>query len=147
MSSKNKRKEERKKIDLKQGGFYEDIAIIRVLHMMYNEVFDFGCEIKEICLICHYNNLNVARKLHNRLGELQYLMIRRIPEIWSDVFVNEEDQNEFVVAAVIQNKQDLGRLLIVIYTVFFLIIALSDPQYRAPPSIQKAESWKLEIFS
>ncbi|CAG9862706.1 unnamed protein product [Phyllotreta striolata] len=129
MSSKNRRKEEKKKIDLKEGGFYEDIALMRVLHILYNEVFEFGEEIKEICLVCFNKYTDVGKKLHSHFGELHTEMVKSIPDVWCNAFVNEDDPDEFYLAAIIQNKQDL------------------DPQYSVPPATNTANSWKLEIFS
>uniref|UniRef100_A0A6P7GHW4 Elongator complex protein 1 n=1 Tax=Diabrotica virgifera virgifera TaxID=50390 RepID=A0A6P7GHW4_DIAVI len=128
LSSRNRRKEERKKIDLKEGGYYEDIALIRALHILYSEVFNFGEEIKEICLAGYEHNLELANNLHRNLSALQDSMIARISKIWSEVFIREEESSDYSILAIIQNKQDL------------------DPEYRTSPSISSAKSWRLKIF-
>ncbi|CAG9816807.1 unnamed protein product [Phaedon cochleariae] len=129
-SSKNRRKEERKKIDLREGGYYEDIALIRALHILYTETFKFGQEVREICLITEYTNLEMFRRLHDDLKHLQKDMIKRIPDIWSEVFIRDTDSSDFATLAVIQNKQDL------------------DPKYCTPPPEDVANlSWTLDIYA
>nr|XP_023024102.1 elongator complex protein 1 [Leptinotarsa decemlineata] len=130
LSSKNRRKEERKKTDLREGGFYEDIALMRALHILYAETSGFGKDIREVCLIVENDNVDNCKELHKKFTELQRDMVKRIPEIWPDVFVKDTETSDHDVLAIIQNKQDL------------------DPKYRTPPSdYAGCLSWALDIFS
>lgn len=128
LSSRNRRKEERKKIDMKEGGFYEDIALIRTLHILYGEVINFGEEVKELCLVGYEHDVELSTRLHKSLCELQDRMVERIPNIWSDVFIKEVESMDIGVTAIIQNKQDL------------------DPEFRSPPQTTNLKSWRLELF-
>lgn len=111
MSSRNQRKEAKKKIDLREGGFYEDIALMRVLHLMYNEVHEFAKEIREFCLIEEFNNNEFCRDVHVKLNTLQKYMGEKIGEIWPEVFFKTPLINDFTIPVIIQNKNDLGKFI------------------------------------
>ncbi|KAJ8937402.1 hypothetical protein NQ314_011888 [Rhamnusium bicolor] len=129
MSSKNRRKEERKKIDLREGGYYEDIALIRVLYVLYKTVFALGNEVREVCLIVEHKNRTLCQHLHEKLSLLHDNMIKQIPEIWPEVFVNPPGIIDNTIMSIIQNKSDL------------------DPKYCVPPSKDTLNlDWKLKIF-
>ncbi|XP_057660763.1 elongator complex protein 1 [Diorhabda carinulata] len=128
LSSRNRRKEERKKIDLKEGGFYEDIALIRTLHILYGEIMNLGEEVRELCLAGYGYDVELTTRLHKNLCELQDKIVEKIPKIWPEVFVKEDESTDVVVSAIIQNKQDL------------------DPEFRSPPQTSQLKSWRLELF-
>lgn len=107
-SSKNRRKEARKKIDLREGGYYEDIALIRALHMHYGNVFSLGKEVREVCIIVEHADLQLAKSLHTNLSCLQETMKKQVSLIWPDIFVNVPQTLDNTALAVIENKADLG---------------------------------------
>lgn len=110
LSSRNQRKEAKKKIDLREGGFYEDIALMRVLHLMYNEVHEFTKEVREVCLVEELNDNKFCRDIHMKLINLQKYMGEKIDEIWPEVFYKTTLINDSSVQIIIQNKNDLGKL-------------------------------------
>ncbi|KAG5888653.1 hypothetical protein JTB14_021278 [Gonioctena quinquepunctata] len=129
-SAKNRRKAERKKTDLREGGHFEDIALMRALHILYTETASFGKEIREVCLIVENENKDECKELHEKFSHLQKDMIKQIPEIWLEVFAKDIDSTDREILAIIQNKQDL------------------DPKYCTPPPEYAASlSWRLDIFS
>lgn len=107
-SSKNRRKEARKKIDLREGGYYEDIALIRALHILYSNVFSLGNEVREVCIILEHNNFQLAKSLHTNLSHLQETMKKHVCLIWPDIFINVPQILDNTVLAVTENKADLG---------------------------------------
>lgn len=108
LSSRNRRKEEKKKIDLREGGFYEDIALMRVLHMMYEEVYVFAKEVREVCIIEELDNNKFCRDIHKKLINLQIYMKEKINQIWPEVFYKTAPINDSAIQAIIRNKNDLG---------------------------------------
>lgn len=85
MSSRNRRKEERKKQDLREGGFYEDIALMKVLYDLTEEAFALGPQIREVALLSlkiSSRILKVSKVLHSRLESLQQLMRDGAKSIW-----------------------------------------------------------------
>lgn len=108
LSSRNRRKEERKKTDLREGGFYEDIALMRVLHIMYEEVHEVSKEVRDICLISELQNTEFSSCIHRKLNDLQIKMKNNIKIIWPEVFYKNVLVQDPITQAIIQNKNDLG---------------------------------------
>lgn len=113
LSSRNRRKAERKKIDLREGGIYEDIALMRVLHIMYDEVYEVTKEVRNVCLIEELNKDEFCRDIHKQLNKLQIQMREKIKDIWPDEFYKTSLTKDVAIQAVIQNKNDLGMLILV----------------------------------
>lgn len=85
MSSRHRRKEERKKEDLREGGFYEDIALMKALHQLIQEAFQLGPQIRQLCLsiISYGQNITIdIKNMQNLLIKLQDDMKFGIKEIW-----------------------------------------------------------------
>lgn len=110
MSSKNRRKEARKKTNLREGGFYEDIALMRALHMMYDEVHELAKDVREICVLEELSGNQFCETIHEMLQHLQTKMYERRKEIWPEVFYKTLMCKDLAVQAVIQNKNDLGKI-------------------------------------
>lgn len=98
---------------MREGGFYEDIALMRALHMMYNEVYEFAKEVHDVCLIEELENNEFCKDIHKKLGELQKYMYKNIDEIWPEVFYKTPLIKDSAVQAITQNKNDLGELCII----------------------------------
>ncbi|KAJ8909561.1 hypothetical protein NQ315_015551, partial [Exocentrus adspersus] len=128
LSSKNRRKEARKKLDLREGGYYEDIALIRALHILYGNVFSLGRDVREVCLIFDHRDLQLAKSLHVNLSRLQNKMKSSISLIWPDEFINVPQVVDDALLSIIGNRADL------------------DPEYCVPPKDTLFERWELDIF-
>nr|CAH7726357.1 unnamed protein product [Callosobruchus chinensis] len=126
-SARSRRKLERHKIDLKEGGKYEDIALIRALHILYTQVFQYGGEVREICLFTPQANYVEARSLHDMLNGLQKDMKQKVNDIWPEVFIENQLTTDPVVMAILQNREDL------------------DPKYREPPLNLMNVQWQLDM--
>lgn len=84
-SARNRRKEERKKQDLREGGVYEDIALIRALYVLIEETFKIGPDLREFCLVLL--ELDLRKEgcyLYHLLKELQREMSDNFKNIWPD---------------------------------------------------------------
>ncbi|CAH1124194.1 unnamed protein product [Ceutorhynchus assimilis] len=115
-SSRSLRRLERKKIDLREGGMFEDIALIRQLHMLAVDLYSSIKEVWEIYFsITDENNIFHAKKLQEDLSKIETRVLEGIPLIWSDVFLNAENSDDPLFVAVTENRHAL------------------DEQFRTPP--------------
>lgn len=109
MSSRNRRKLEKKKTDLREGGTFEDIALIRQLYLIIIDIFSVGQEVADVCLtLTSEKHFYQSKQLHVCLDTLQQRVLRDIPRIWSDVFLNAETSTNPVINAIIDNRHELG---------------------------------------
>nr|CAH7740110.1 unnamed protein product [Callosobruchus chinensis] len=127
-SARSRQELELQKIDLKEGGKYEDIALIRALHILYTQVFQYGGEVREICLFTPQANYVEARSLHDMLNGLQKDMKQKVNDIWPEVFIENQLTTDPVVMAILQNREDL------------------DPKYREPPLNLMNVQWQLDMY-
>lgn len=113
LSSRNRRKLEKKKIDLREGGTYEDIALIRQLYLLIVDILAMSGDCAEICrsLVALPHKFAVARLLQQHLATTQSEVLNDIPLIWTPTFLNSEYSTEPNVLSVIENRLDLGELL------------------------------------
>lgn len=108
-SSRNRRKEERKKQDLREGGVYEDIALIRALHILYEEIFKMGTDIRELCLVLVELDMRKDGKyLHDLLKEFQKEMRENVQQIWPDL--SSADPANMEQKIISENFHALGKL-------------------------------------
>lgn len=88
-SSRSKRKEERKKQDLREGGIYEDIALIRALYILIEDTFKMGTDMRELCLVLQTMDMRKEGKyLQNLLKQLQREMLDDGKLIWPETIVD-----------------------------------------------------------
>lgn len=80
-------KEEKRKTDLRIGGMYEDIALIRHLHLIILEAYSLCSLVREFTNFpcTTENTFEECVKLHQSLFELQNLMKERVPIIWPKI--------------------------------------------------------------
>ncbi|KAL1493327.1 hypothetical protein ABEB36_011402 [Hypothenemus hampei] len=116
-SSRNIRKLERKKIDLREGGTFEDIALIRQLHLLAADIFSLSQEVVEVSyVLLDQDHFEYNKKLQEISLEVQNDVMEAIPNIWSETFLNAEPTPIPSVMAVIENRHQL------------------DEKFRKPPS-------------
>lgn len=71
---------------MKKGGVYEDIALIRALHTLIEEIFKIGPDIRELCLVLlELYREKEAKYLHGLLKESQIEMKKYCKEIWPEL--------------------------------------------------------------
>ncbi|XP_030756174.1 putative elongator complex protein 1 [Sitophilus oryzae] len=130
-SSRNRRKQEKKKIDLREGGVFEDIALIRQLYLLIVDIFGCGQEVKDISsILTDEESFGYAKLLNEKLKNIQDQVILEIPKIWCDTFLNANESPEPDVLGIIQNRSEL------------------DIQFRSPPSSELlTRNWSTLIFS
>lgn len=93
MSQKKKRKDELRKQDLRHGGLYEDIALIRYLHNLISTAYNLSTDVRTICLLLldapleHYTEANHLQKI---LAMLYSTMNKSILDIWPSVLYLED---------------------------------------------------------
>lgn len=113
MSAKNRRKEEKKKTDLRPGGYYENIALMRALYILYDEIYFFKKEVNELCLIEEHGQWEFCKQLMSQFVQLKNNMSKRLNEIWTDAFMDiatEPAADDFWAQACIFNREHLGML-------------------------------------
>ncbi|XP_066254831.1 elongator complex protein 1 [Euwallacea similis] len=121
MSSRNRRKLERKKTDLREGGTFEDIALIRQLYLLIEDVFDVGEDVIEVChSLIDEDQFQSSFKLQSRLTAIQSETKSHIPLIWTQTFCHAEVSSDPKVLSVIENRHEL------------------DEKFRTPPSTGKS---------
>ncbi|XP_044764994.1 elongator complex protein 1 [Coccinella septempunctata] len=128
VTQKQVRKMEKQKQDTTEGSKFEDIALMRELHIMITLIFKYGPEAKELFLrLIEYSimDLTTLHQHHQKLYDLQILMQDEVHNIWDEEFrsgstVNHINENYFFM----------------------------DEQYRViPPEIDNPGlTWALEIF-
>ncbi|CAH0562604.1 unnamed protein product [Brassicogethes aeneus] len=127
-SSRLRRKEERKKIDLRAGGKYEDIALIRALYLNIQETFDLNDQLKDVFLLIeNEEDFMESYMMQDSLASIQDVMIDRFSDIW----VNEPEsgQPDYDVDLLTRNFEAL------------------DVKFRQPPPVnEKLHDWKTSIF-
>lgn len=109
LSSRNRRKEERKKQDLRVGGVYEDIALIRALYNLITEIFQMSADVHDICLFLLQRNLRVhAAAVQKLLRNLQETVMKNIKTIWPDTFNEHYKCDNVEAEAINENILTLG---------------------------------------
>lgn len=109
LSSRNRRKEERKKQDLRVGGVYEDIALIRALYNLITEIFQMSSDVRDVCLVLIQRNLKVrAAALQKLLGNIQETVMKSIKTIWPETFNEHHKCDNIEAEAINENILTLG---------------------------------------
>lgn len=98
---------------MREGGTYEDIALIRQLYLLIVDILAMSGDCAEICrsLVALPHKFAVARLLQQHLATTQSEVLNDIPLIWTPTFLNSEYSTEPNVLSVIENRLDLGELL------------------------------------
>ncbi|KAF5288712.1 hypothetical protein FQA39_LY15284 [Lamprigera yunnana] len=129
-ASRRRRKEEFKKQSLREGGVYEDIALMRALYELIMEVFSSGPIVRQLCLISfNINNgssIGSLNSLHNYLLEFQLEINKTKFDIWPQN-LNNLDPDDYE-SAIYEN------------------IKFLDVKYREPPP-NLDTSWSLSVLS
>ncbi|KAL3289705.1 hypothetical protein HHI36_023105 [Cryptolaemus montrouzieri] len=89
ITQKHIRKLEKQKQDTTEGSHYEDIALIRELHIMITLIFKFGPEVRELFLrLLEYSVIDLTglKFQHKKLLDLQQMMKDEMRTIWSEDF-------------------------------------------------------------
>lgn len=99
---------ERKKINLRPGGVYEDIALIRQLHLLAMNLSSIRREIAEFSFCLIDDNYQFTKKLRDDFGIIYLAVLEAIPRIWSNVFLNSQPSEDPAEIAVVGNRNELG---------------------------------------
>lgn len=109
VSSRNRRKEERKKQDLREGGVYEDIALIRALYNLITEISEISSDVRDICHILFETNLtHEAQVLQDLFKSIDEKVRNNIKEIWPDTFNEHQNSDKIEERAINENILVLG---------------------------------------
>lgn len=113
MSSRGKRKEDRKKTDLKHGGKYEDIALMRALYIEITEAYEMWTEYNELLMFSDtvedHNQMKVVR---DRIFFTQSYMMLHSKEIWPKDMNNSLQSPESRLLW--ENLEHLGKMIVIV---------------------------------
>ncbi|XP_043471428.1 putative elongator complex protein 1 [Leptopilina heterotoma] len=131
-SSKNRRKHERKLLNLKEGSVFEDLALLRTLHEIIVRIYAQKGEVSLVAeMLLNFNNEKLGEELNNAYCLFINLIERSKYEIW-----NKKDIDERLSMASdnIENLQNpMPKNLI-------------EPKIFYPPEI-KSSSLGLDMFA
>ncbi|KRT84056.1 hypothetical protein AMK59_1290, partial [Oryctes borbonicus] len=101
-ASSRSRRTERKKHDLRQGGIYENIALMRTLHNIISESFNFCKDVKHFCeLVIAYeaDGFHIAKRLQDAQSSFLDMIDKYSRTIWPSElnFVNITETPELTV--------------------------------------------------
>ena len=114
MSSRSRRKEDLRKEDLRIGGYYEDIALMKTLKQLIEEIYTLEPDIQELCrLIFKHktfnNSLLKAKLLYKSLQDIYKDIRKNISIIWPpDLNLFNANQTPELLASR-QNLDHLGK--------------------------------------
>lgn len=99
------------------GSQYENIALMRELHILCTEVFDVAKTIHDVCLCMinlHYESgidvYSVTMKLHSLYDETVDIMNKSIPQIWCEDLNNPPTPITPEASILRQNFDLLGKI-------------------------------------
>ncbi|XP_069695776.1 putative elongator complex protein 1 [Periplaneta americana] len=142
-SSKNRRKQERKMLSLKEGSPYEEFALIRALHEVITTANNTKDEVHCLCrILIRFENDKEAARLQNLLSDLISLMDSSKEEIWtSDLLV--QPQMEFGPDSTVNNIT--SKLKYHSQSIVNPGLALLEPTIRFPPQNRNI-NWKINML-
>lgn len=111
-SVKYRRKQEMRKQDLKEGGVYEDIALIRIIHKSVSEVISMTKDVQTTCALLleiRTDFTELADTLQNFTLRLYKIMPKYCSEVWPNYLFEVESNNEQEVL-LRANFSELGKL-------------------------------------
>ncbi|ERL85276.1 elongator complex protein 1 [Dendroctonus ponderosae] len=123
ISSRNRRKLERKKINLRPGSVYEDIALIRQLYLLAMDLPSLCQEIRAFSFSLVDDNYEFTKKLRDDFATIYFAVRDAIPRIWSNIFLHAEPSGDPADIAVIGNRDEM------------------DKQFLTPPQLEKLSNW------
>ncbi|XP_057324154.1 putative elongator complex protein 1 [Microplitis mediator] len=122
-SGKNKRKHERKILDIKEGSAYEDLGLVRALHIIITNTYAQRDEVNAVNrVLLHLFLDELAEKLQNALMDMITLIEKSKHEIWVKNVDPGSDDDPF------KSQQNL-----------------LEPKFTYPPDAGSSQ-WILDIF-
>lgn len=111
-SSRSKRKEMRKFLNMREGNTYENIALIKTIHDLVREAYEARDSVKEILLLGLKLESHIIKTLINlqkSLKELQTTIKQNVPVIWPENLNSIENNNDPQMKVNQTNLQFLGK--------------------------------------
>ncbi|OAD52932.1 Elongator complex protein 1 [Eufriesea mexicana] len=134
-SSKNRRKQERKLLSLKEGSVFEDLALIQTLYQIISNTYK-ECEDLHVLIqmLVYFDDDEYAAKIQNCMEKLLSIIEKSKSEIWdksAPSSLTEMENEEFVASMDLQGLSFCQKLV--------------EPYITRPPVVNFS-SWKLNIF-
>uniref|UniRef100_A0AAY4D1C0 Elongator complex protein 1 n=1 Tax=Denticeps clupeoides TaxID=299321 RepID=A0AAY4D1C0_9TELE len=139
-SSKNRRKAEGKKLSLKEGSPFEDVALLHALSQIIqisDKMREEVHSLLEALVLFHYDAQ--AGALQREYSELLQLMETSVPLIWHEGL----QQGHTPVSGEILS---ILILLCRIFWVHLSSVLISDAEFFTPPKMRSAVKWKLWVL-
>lgn len=144
-SSKNRRKQERKKYSTKEGSTFEDLGLVVALYDLINNIYkmtdDMGLLTRALVKI---NRQDEAKCIQQKLEQLLENIKEKEIAIWKPYSAeNEEEQTnkygpEATTADIIERANAIDT--------YVMQYSLLEPKYRIPPAKPSNADWKLQIL-
>lgn len=115
-SEKYKRKQELKKQDLRENGIYEDIALMRIIHITMTDIINLTKDVKLICTLLiegDDGNFEFADSLQTFTINLYQEMEKYCTEVWPPYLYGVDD-TDFVHEILKRNFAEIGTLILIL---------------------------------
>lgn len=138
-SAKNKRKQERKLLSLKEGSPYEHLALVISLHNLITTAIDLKPEIRELNKsLVKINNYKLAETLQNEFENL----LRKIEESKSEIWIPDLLHGTLGLGPATTSNEIAATYI----SCGNVTPNLLNPKYATPPQTENIIQWKLEIL-
>lgn len=134
-SSKNRRKQERKLLSLKEGSTFEDLALIQTLYQIISNTYKEQNDVHTLIqMLVHFDDDEYAKNIQNCMEELLLTIERSKFEIWDKSAPSSLTEMENAEVTTSTGSQG-----------FSACYKLVEP-YIVHPPIVNSSPWKMNIF-
>ncbi|KOX68903.1 Elongator complex protein 1 [Melipona quadrifasciata] len=134
-SSKNRRKQERKLLSLKEGSAFEDLALIQTLYQIISNTYKEQNEVHTLIqMLVHFDDDEYAKNIQNCMEELLLTIERSKFEIWDKSAPSSLIEMENAEVMTSTGSQGLS-----------VCYKLVEPYIVRPPVVNSSP-WKMNIF-
>nr|XP_034181462.1 putative elongator complex protein 1 [Osmia lignaria] len=134
-SSKNRRKQERKFLNLKEGSTFEDLALIQALYQIVSNTYKERDELYDLIqMLLYFDDDEYAEKVQNCMEQFLVAIDKSKSEIWNKSAPSSLIEMENMELTTLSEVQGLSACQ-----------KLIEPYVLRPP-VPSSLSWKLNIF-
>ncbi|XP_033204247.2 elongator complex protein 1 [Bombus vancouverensis nearcticus] len=134
-SSKNRRKQERKFLSLKEGSVFEDLALIQTLYQIISNTYKERDDLHILIqMLLYFDDDEYAEKIQNSMEELLLIIEKNKSEIWDKSAPSSLADMENTELTMMTDSQGFS-------TCYKLV-----ESYITHPPVANSSPWKLNIF-
>lgn len=127
---RNQRRLQKKRESTKEGGKYEDIAIMRHLHLLIGKIYNLRidvCDLISTLMLVDSTPILYCKRVHNQLLDLHNVIVKGLGVIWAkEIFDTVEGDGNFGLIAAKNNISELGKYIQKLLLISRLYLLLSN---------------------